>query len=168
MRTSLFLLISIFAVQLASAQNFILPLDVRPPYLSANFGELSPNHFHSGIDFKTEKVEGKVVRAIDTGYIARVQLTPSGYGHVLYVAHPNGFTSVYAHLKEFDPVWILWYGHISMKKKRIVLILVLNRISCRGSRRTDWLYQGNGCSGGPICILKYENRKTTLLIHAIL
>ena len=51
MRTSLFLFFSIFAVQLASAQNFIFPLDVRPPYLSANFGELRSNHFHSGIDF---------------------------------------------------------------------------------------------------------------------
>ncbi len=103
MRNSLILFFSIVVVQLASAQNFIFPLDLRPPYLSANFGELRPNHFHSGVDFKTDKVEGKVVRAIDTGYIARVQLSPVGYGHVLYVAHPNGFTSVYAHLNAFDP-----------------------------------------------------------------
>ena len=52
---------------------------VRPPYLSANFGELRSNHIHYGIDFKTEQVEGKIVRAIDTEYIARVQLSPSGY-----------------------------------------------------------------------------------------
>ena len=84
------------------AQNFLFPLDLRPPYLSANFGELRPNHFHSGLDFKTDKVEGKVVRAVDSGYVSRVGITPGGYGRVLYVTHPNGYTSVYAHLKVLD------------------------------------------------------------------
>ncbi len=159
MRTSLFLLISIFAVQLASAQNFILPLDVRPPYLSANFGELRPNHFHSGIDFKTEKVEGKVVRAIDTGYIARVQLTPSGYGHVLYVAHPNGFTSVYAHLKEFDPRVDSLVRAYQYEKKthRVDISFEPNQLPVAQGEQIG-LSGNTGSSGGPH--LHFEIRKT--------
>lgn len=101
-RKTILLLVAVVSTNILFAQKFIYPLDLRPPYLSANFGELRPNHFHSGVDFKTERVEGKVVRAIDSGYIARVQILPSGYGRVLYLNHSNGYTSVYAHLQKID------------------------------------------------------------------
>jgi len=159
MRTSLFLFFSIFAVQLASAQNFIFPLDVRPPYLSANFGELRSNHIHSGIDFKTEQVEGKIVRAIDTGYIARVQLSPSGYGHVLYVAHPNGFTSVYAHLKAFEPRVDSLVRAYQYEKKKHSVDISFNPDQLPVAQGDQIGLSGNsGSSGGPH--LHFEIRKT--------
>lgn len=68
---------------------------------SSNFGEMRPNHFHSGIDIKTDGVEGKPVVAAADGYIARIVLQPSGYGRALYVVHPNGTMSVYGHLSKF-------------------------------------------------------------------
>jgi hypothetical protein len=72
-----------------------------PMLLSGNFGELRNNHFHSGIDFKTQGAEGKPVRAVQDGYIARVSVSPWGYGNVLYVNHPDGTTTVYGHLQRF-------------------------------------------------------------------
>ena len=70
-------------------------------FCSSNFGEMRPNHFHSGVDIKTDGVEGKPVVAAADGYIARIVLQPSGYGRALYVVHPNGTMSVYGHLSKF-------------------------------------------------------------------
>ena len=77
---------------------FISPLDI-PMKLSGNFGELRPNHFHAGFDFKTNQVEGLNVYAVADGYISRIKISNSGYGKAIYIVHPNGFTSVYGHLK---------------------------------------------------------------------
>ncbi|MFV0396504.1 MAG: M23 family metallopeptidase [Bacteroidales bacterium] len=78
-----------------------LPLDTAP-ILSGNFGELRPHHFHSGIDFKTEGVVGKPIYSVDSGYVARINISPYGYGKVIYINHPSGLTSVYAHLDGFS------------------------------------------------------------------
>lgn len=75
------------------------PLGI-PLVLSANFGELRPNHFHMGVDFKTNGKTGYNLYSIDDGYIARVKMSPYGYGKVIYINHPNGITSVYAHCSE--------------------------------------------------------------------
>jgi murein DD-endopeptidase MepM/ murein hydrolase activator NlpD len=86
----------LLALTSASAQSYTSPLNVTPA-LSANFGELRSNHFHSGIDFKTEQAVNKPVLAIDDGYISRISVSPGGYGLALYIEHPTGHTSVYAH-----------------------------------------------------------------------
>ncbi|MDR2882164.1 MAG: M23 family metallopeptidase [Alistipes sp.] len=78
------------------------PLDI-PVYLSANFGEIRVNRFHTGIDIKTGGVTGKPLHAAADGHIARVTVAPAGYGRALYVAHPNGTTTVYAHMDRFTP-----------------------------------------------------------------
>ncbi|WP_313581278.1 M23 family metallopeptidase [Chishuiella sp.] len=78
------------------------PLEINN-YLAANFGELRTNHFHSGLDIKTQQREGLKVKAIGDGYISRINISPTGYGNALYIDHPNGYTSVYAHLREFSP-----------------------------------------------------------------
>ena len=77
------------------------PLIGAAEYYSANFGEMRPNHFHAGIDLKTDGVEGKAVVAVADGYISRISMSASGYGLALYVTHPNGTTSVYGHLSRF-------------------------------------------------------------------
>lgn len=82
--------------------SFRVPFDF-PLYLSGNFGELRSNHFHGGLDFKTQGVEGKPIRCIADGYISRVSVSPGGYGNAIYITHPNGYTSVYGHLKAFLP-----------------------------------------------------------------
>lgn len=81
---------------------FRVPFDF-PLYLSGNFAELRSNHFHGGLDFKTEGVEGKPIRCIADGYISRITVSPGGYGNALYITHNNGYTSVHGHLKAFTP-----------------------------------------------------------------
>lgn len=77
------------------------PLDI-PLVLASNFGELRPNHFHMGLDFKTNGVTGLKLYAIEKGFVKRVVVSPYGYGKVVYIQHPNGHTSVYAHCQEFQ------------------------------------------------------------------
>ncbi|MDR1201849.1 MAG: M23 family metallopeptidase [Tannerellaceae bacterium] len=73
-----------------------------PILLSGNFGELRNNHFHAGIDFKTQGVEGKAVHAAKDGFVSRISVSPWGYGNALYIDHPDGTTTVYGHLKAFN------------------------------------------------------------------
>ncbi len=80
--------------------DFHPPLKI-PLILSSNFGELRPNHFHMGLDFKTNNKIGYNLYSIDDGYVSRVKVSPYGYGKVVYIDHPNGMTSVYAHCSEF-------------------------------------------------------------------
>jgi hypothetical protein len=83
---------------------FRSPLDI-PLQLSGNFGELRPNHFHSGFDFKTQKKEGFIVYAAAQGYISRIKVSEVGYGKAIYITHPNGFTTVYGHLQSgYGPI----------------------------------------------------------------
>jgi len=81
---------------------FNSPLDI-PLILSGSFGELRSNHFHSGIDIKTQQREGLKTYSIAEGTITRIKVSIWGYGKVIYIAHPNGYTSVYGHLQKFSP-----------------------------------------------------------------
>ena len=72
--------------------------------LSGTFGELRAGHFHSGIDIKTGGVSGKNIYAIADGYISRIKVSGTGFGKTLYITHPNGYISVYAHLSRFNDV----------------------------------------------------------------
>ncbi|MBC7524445.1 MAG: M23 family metallopeptidase [Flavobacterium sp.] len=78
---------------------FRLPLDI-PMQLSGNFGELRPNHFHAGFDFKTNQHEGLNVYAAADGYVSRIKISNSGYGKAIYITHQNGYTTVYGHLQK--------------------------------------------------------------------
>ncbi len=69
--------------------------------LAGTLGELRSNHFHTGIDIRTNNQIGYAVHATQSGYISRIAMTPNGYGNVVYVTHPDGNTSVYAHLDSF-------------------------------------------------------------------
>ena len=78
------------------------PLDV-PIFLAGNFGECRPGHFHSGVDIKTQGKENLPVHAAADGYISRIKMEKGGFGHGLYITHPNGYTTLYAHLNDFAP-----------------------------------------------------------------
>ncbi|WP_456378320.1 M23 family metallopeptidase [Lutibacter sp.] len=80
---------------------FQTPLDI-PLILSGTFGELRSNHFHAGLDFKTQQKEGLNVLAAAKGYVSRIKISHWGYGKAIYITHPNGYTTVYAHLQKFN------------------------------------------------------------------
>lgn len=149
----------LFIVSLNSfTQNYGSPLGI-PLLLSANCGELRNNHFHSGIDIKTQGVEGKEVYSVADGFVSRVSVSPSGYGLALYIDHPNGQTSVYGHLSRFnqeisDYVKAQQYAQESYK---VDLKLKSNQI--RVKKGDLVAYSGNtGGSGGPH--LHFEIRDT--------
>lgn len=71
--------------------------------LAGNFGEPRPHHFHGGLDIRTEGVEGKGIYAIGDGYVSRVTMGKYGFGNAVYITHPEGYTSIYCHLKSFSP-----------------------------------------------------------------
>ncbi|MDR6940597.1 M23 family metallopeptidase [Mucilaginibacter pocheonensis] len=84
-------------------QNYFrYPLDL-PPSTAGSFGELRPQHFHSGLDFKTNQRTGYPVHAAADGYISRVRVQFGGFGRAIYITHPNGYTTVYGHLQSFSP-----------------------------------------------------------------
>jgi len=108
-----FLLFILFSIN-ASAQGYVEKeidfdnMDLAPPMkipliLAGNFGEMRSNHFHTGLDIKTKGVEGQNLYSIEEGVVSRVRVSPWGYGLAVYIDHPNGLTSLYAHMKSFSP-----------------------------------------------------------------
>ena len=95
------LLSSIFCCWLSTAQYYQSPVDI-PIQLSGTFAELRGTHFHAGIDIRTQSKEGLPLRAVANGYVSRIKIQQGGYGKALYINHPNGTTSVYAHLKRYS------------------------------------------------------------------
>jgi hypothetical protein len=81
---------------------FRYPLDL-PPSTAGSFGELRPNHFHSGLDFKTNGRTGYPVHAAYDGYISRLRVQFGGFGNAIYITHPHGYTTVYGHIERFSP-----------------------------------------------------------------
>lgn len=100
-----FLLLFLCGFSLIAQKNlptdyFSNPLDI-PLILAGNFGELRSNHFHSGLDFKTQQKRGLPIYASADGYVKRIKVSHYGYGKALYLQHPNGYITVYAHLQKF-------------------------------------------------------------------
>jgi murein DD-endopeptidase MepM/ murein hydrolase activator NlpD len=91
-----------FPVQAYPRGLFRDPLDV-PISLAANFGELRPNHYHMGLDIRTRQRVNLPVFAAADGYVAHVKIEPEGFGQAIYICHPNGYTTLYAHLNKFFP-----------------------------------------------------------------
>ena len=74
-----------------------------PLHLAGSFAEIRSNHFHSGLDLRTNEREGLQVFASGDGYVSRVKISPVGYGKAIYITHPEGYTTVYGHLQKFSP-----------------------------------------------------------------
>lgn len=91
-----------FPVASYPTDYFRNPLDI-PIKLAANFGELRSNHYHMGLDIRTQQKENLPVMAAADGYIAKVLIEPAGFGQAIYIRHPNGYTTLYAHLNKFFP-----------------------------------------------------------------
>ncbi|MBK9330210.1 MAG: M23 family metallopeptidase [Sphingobacteriales bacterium] len=92
-----------FSFSQDKASAFSKPMSL-PFHLAGSFGEPRPDHFHSGIDIKTNGVEGEPVFSIYDGYVSRIKVSSVGYGKAIYITHPNGYTSLYAHLGRFSDV----------------------------------------------------------------
>lgn len=130
-----------------------------PIYLSGTFGELRSNHFHSGIDIKTDGVTGKKITGIADGYVSRIKVSPSGYGRTLYINHPKkGYTSVYAHLDRFNNKLEKYVTNEQYKNKTFPIQLFPEAEQFTVKKGQLIGYSGNsGSSQGPH--LHFEIRK---------
>ncbi|MBL6450027.1 M23 family metallopeptidase [Fulvivirga sp. 29W222] len=118
--------------------------------LAGTMGELRSSHFHSGIDIRTESRIGLAVYAAANGFISRVAVSTSGYGNALYIQHPNGHTTVYAHLDHFTGAVAEYVKEEQYKRKTFELNLYFRKGQFKVSKGDIIAYGGNsGSSGGP-------------------
>lgn len=142
----------------AEAQQLRKPMD-HPILLSGNFGELRSNHFHSGIDFKTQGVEGKPIHAVQDGYVSRISVSPWGYGNGLYITHPDGTTTVYGHLQKFSKKITAYLKEKQYEQESFNVNLTLTPDELPVAEGELVALSGNtGSSGGPH--LHFEVRDT--------
>ncbi len=147
---------------------YTYPLKGVAGYLSANFGEMRTNHFHSGIDFKTDGREGKSVVAVADGYVSRVFYSHSGYGRALYVEHPNGTTSVYGHLQRFSPAIERWVQQERRRLGRSRVDLYCDSTRFRVKKGEEIARSGNsGTSYGPHLHFEIRDSRTQQTLNGI-
>ena len=128
---------------------FSKPLKI-PTILSGTFGELRSNHFHSGLDIKTQGRTGLKVHAAAEGYVSRIKISHYGYGKALYVKHPNGYTTVYAHLEKFSPKIEAYVKKRQYENESFTIELFPNASEIALTKEEHIAFSGNtGGSGGP-------------------
>lgn len=128
---------------------FRLPMNITP-YLSGNFGEPRSTHFHTGLDIKTDQHEDLPILASADGYVARIVVGTYGYGRVLYIQHPNGFTTVYAHLNQFSDSIQAYVNRAHYKNRKFKMELFPKPGELPVVQGEMIAYSGNtGGSGGP-------------------
>lgn len=138
----------------AYAQNSLpdlaKPMDI-PLILSGNFGELRNNHFHSGLDFKTQGRTGIPIHAAEDGYVSRISVSPWGFGRAVYITHPQlGLTTVYGHLDSFSNEIdkIVREKQYEREEFRVDLEFQPDEIPVKRGQRIA-LSGNSGSSGGP-------------------
>lgn len=138
--------------------KYCSPFDF-PILLSANFGELRPNHFHNGLDFKTKGTVGHPIHCIADGYVSRVAVQHGGYGQAIYITHPDGHTSVYGHIISFAPEVEKYVREYQYENETFVCYLYPEPGRFTFKQGDIIAYSGNeGSSAGPH--LHLEIRKT--------
>ncbi|MEZ4857634.1 MAG: M23 family metallopeptidase [Flavobacteriaceae bacterium] len=140
---------SLWSQEKVPNEYFNDPLDITM-LLSGNFGELRSNHFHSGLDIKTQQKEGFPVYAAADGYVERIKVSHYGYGKAIYIQHPNGYSTVYAHLQKYHgPIQSYVKQHQYLKET--FEIELFPEASLLPVKKGDIIgYTGNsGSSGGP-------------------
>lgn len=137
---------------------FRSPVDF-PIELAGSFAELRGGHFHSGIDIKTGGQSGRNVYAVADGFVSRIKVSPFGFGKALYIEHPNGYTSVYAHLSRFSEPMASYVREMQYRKKSFAIDLYLTPHRFEIKKGDLVAKSGNsGSSSGPH--LHFEIRKT--------
>ena len=156
----------IFSTNKYPITDFRQPLDISPPALAGSFGEIRGNHFHSGIDFRTNQREGYPVYAVADGYISRLRVQNSGFGQALYINHPNGFTTVYGHLQRFAPKIATIVKNLEYEKKSFEIDEFPDATLIPVHKGEIIAWSGNrGSSGGPHLHFEIRDTKTEETIN---
>ena len=142
---------------------FINPVEI-PLVLSGTFGELRSNHFHAGLDIKTQHRRGFKILATADGYVSRINVSLWGYGNALYVTHPNGYTTVYGHLKSFSPEIDAFVRKKQYEKESFTIRLYPKADELKVKKGEVIALSGNsGSSGGPHLHFEVRDVKSNIL-----
>ena len=147
---------------------FALPIKI-PFFLAGNFGELRPNHFHAGIDIKTQGKTGLPVFAAADGFISRIAISPVGYGNALYIDHLNGTTTVYGHLNSFSPQIEQYIRKIQYEKEVFGIDQIVPEGILSVKKGEQIAKSGNsGSSGGPHLHFEIRREKGRMTLNPLL
>ena len=145
------------------------PLDIDP-VIAGTFGELRSNHFHSGIDIKTQGKQGLKIYAAADGYVSRIKVAQYGFGKAIYINHPNGFTTVYAHLSRYSDKIQKYVKSIQYKKEDYQtgsLFIKKNKFPVKKGEIIA--FSGDtGSSGAPHLHYEIRNTKTEEILNPLL
>lgn len=137
--------------------------------LAANFGELRPNHYHMGLDCKTNHRENVTVAAAADGYVAKVKIEPYGFGRCIYINHPNGLTTLYAHLNDFYPALekYITEQQYQLQSWKVFLDIPANLFTVKKGQFIA--FSGNtGGSQGPHTHFEIRDTKTDKVLNPLL
>jgi len=147
-------------------QNYFTYPVVAVKSLSANFGELRSNHYHMGLDCRTDRAQNKKVLAAAEGYIAKVKIEPWGFGRAIYINHPNGLTTLYAHLNDFYPELENYIKEQQYKLKSWSVYLDMPENLFPVTKGMFIAYSGNtGGSMGPHLHFEIRDTKTDKVLN---
>ena len=147
---------------------FIYPVEAKVG-LAANFGELRPNHYHMGLDCRTDQVENKIVKAAADGYVAHIRVEPFGFGQAIYINHPNGLTTLYGHVNSFFPALDEYVKEQQYKLKAWKVFLDIPPGMFPVKKGQLIAKSGNrGGSQGPHCHFEIRDTKTDKVLNPLL
>ena len=136
------------------------PMDI-PASMAGSFGEMRHHHFHSGIDLRSQGKTGQIVRAMADGDLRRIVIKPGGFGWALYLEHPSGHTSVYAHLSEFKQAWMDHAMAYAKRNHRYVIDIPVTKGKFPIKAGDIIGLSGNsGGSGGPHLHVEWRDSQT--------
>ncbi len=159
-----YIIIIIFIISSAKifSQEFGLPVDITV-LLSGTFGELRNNHFHGGIDIKTQSVLNHKILSIEDGYVYKISVSPYSYGKLLIIKHKNGYSSLYCHLNKFADKIEAYTKNIQYKEKSFSIEVLLDSTELKVSKGELIAYSGNtGGSAGPHLHFEIRNQDATI------
>ncbi|HPN58894.1 MAG TPA: M23 family metallopeptidase, partial [Chitinophagaceae bacterium] len=141
-----------------------IPLD-----LSANFGELRSNHWHMGLDIRTQAKENLPVYAAAQGYIAKIGIRPQSFGRFIIINHPNGLSTLYGHLNNFYPELEAWVREQQYAQESWAVELDIPKEKFPVSKGTFIAYSGNtGGSQGPHVHFEIIDTKSSKRLNPLL